>query len=322
MLGTILFVVVLVEFYLVSAGLYPPPPYPIKKAANIFEAYPPHGYRLKPKMRRAGTFVPGISGRASDARELIIESNSSGFRGWRNLDEADGRTRIAVVGDSFVFGSGVGQSERFTDVLERTQPDWRVDNLGMAGFGADLMLMALEDVGLKLAPDVVVLCLYTDDFPRVRPYFQGEGFSLPRYRLPGDRLTVVPYPTHRLWDSLRSTQLLRRAYWTLTDGDMRLNRAILERFVDLSRQHGFAPLVVLIPGFWDDYPIDIERRTLLEEFAARHRIAFLDGSEALEPAAKKDVYIPGDIHLNAAGHELLARTLRKRLLRMKADFLF
>jgi hypothetical protein len=317
LLGAVVFAVTLTELFLVYKGLYPPPPYPIKKPSDYFEEYPPHGFRLKPHIRRSAVFIPGTSGRTSDAREQALESNKNGFRGWREFDEADDRTRIVVLGDSFVFGAGVQQPERFTDVLEQIQPEWRVDNLGMAGFGVDLMLMALEDVGLKLKPDVVVLCIYTDDFPRVRPYYQGEGFSLPRYRLQGDTLSVVPYPAHRPWDSLRLTQLVRRAYWTLTDGDLRLNRAILERFVTLSKQHEFTPLLVLIPGFWEDYPVDVERRKLIEEVAERHRVAFLDASKVLEQVGKKNAYIPGDIHLNPFGHQVLARELRESLLRIK-----
>jgi hypothetical protein len=316
LLGAVVFAVTLTESLLVYKALYPPPPpKPTRKSLGIFEAYPPHGYRLKPNIRHTGVFIPGISERTTESRELATESNKNGFRG-REFDEADDRTRIAVLGDSFVFGIGVEQAERFTEVLERMQPEWRVDNLGMAGFGVDLMVLALEDVGVKLEPDVVVLCVYTDDFPRVRPYYQGMGFSLPRFRLQGDRLSVVPYPAPRPWDSLRSIELFRRAYWKLTDGDMRLNRAILERFVALSSQHAFVPLLVLIPGFWEDHPVDIERRQLMEEVAERHQVAFLDASDALKQAGKKNAFIGGDIHLNAFGHEVLARALRERLSRM------
>ena len=153
---------------------------------ELYEQFDPYGYRLWPS-RTAKYLYP-----AHNPRSLTVVSNRDGFRSSREFDEPDERMRVMVVGDSFVFGQGVEESERFTNILEIMQPTWRIDNLGMTGYGPDLMLRALEEVGLKSNPDVVVFSLYTDDFRRVRPHYAGIGFKISRFKLGRvDELTIT-----------------------------------------------------------------------------------------------------------------------------------
>ena len=110
---------------------------------DLYTADPRVGYRLHPSQRVNVHYPP------RNPRALSIVSNADGFRSDRELGAPDVRPRILVVGDSFVFGSGVEERERFTEVLEWLEPGWRVDNLGMTGWGVDLMVRALETFGEK-----------------------------------------------------------------------------------------------------------------------------------------------------------------------------
>ena len=188
------------EVLLRRHGPIPPAPHPMvpEEDFGLWEEHMPYGYRLKPNASTVATFVPGVTGDVSASRELTIQSNEAGFRD-RSLADVDGRKRVVVLGDSFVMGNGVPARERFTNQVESLQTDWRVINMGISGFGADLMLMAFESVGRRLDPAVVVLTLYTDDFTRVRPYYQSGGYPLPRYRLVKEKLVLGPHPTHRVW---------------------------------------------------------------------------------------------------------------------------
>ena len=162
-----------------------------------------------------------------------------------------------MVGDSFVLGLGVDELDRFSNKIEKLNSEWRVDNLGMNGFGPDLMLMALEDVGLNTNPDVICFVIYTDDFRRVHPHYAGQGFKCPRYKIENNALKKVDYPNTHLWDRLHMIQLLRRTLWKFSDMEFRLNNKILERFLELSKEHEFLPIVTFLPGYWNDYDIDI-----------------------------------------------------------------
>lgn len=90
-------------------------------------------------------------------RTLTIRSNSHGFRQVRELGEEDVPPHVLVTGDSFTFGQGVEESERLTDRVEALHPKLRVDNVGMTGWGPDMMLLALETVVPRTKPDVVVV---------------------------------------------------------------------------------------------------------------------------------------------------------------------
>jgi hypothetical protein len=239
---------------------------------------------------------------------VTLTSNADGFRSRRELRQPDERTRIVVLGDSMVFGEGVEEPERFTELLETMEPGWRVENLGMVGYGPDLMLRALEHVGLDPVPDVVVLAQFTDDFRRVVLPYAGAGFLLPRYVLRDGVLTTVPYPEPAAWERLHLVQGIRYLRWRYTSATFPLNGAILDRFLALGRRHGFATAVLFLPGP-EDHRDDRRRRVWLRDFAAQRTTPFLDLTDALHPGAAR-YYLPRDPHWNAAGHRRVAETLR------------
>jgi hypothetical protein len=160
----------------------------------------PWGYRLWPSRVFEHRYPP------KGPNIVKVVSNSDGFRSAREFGDADPRERVVVLGDSLVFGEGVDESERFTDVMEQGSPDRRIDNLGMIGYGPDLMLRAFEAVGMWARPDLVVVSIYTDDLRRVAPYYAGVGFPIPRFVLRDGELTTIDYPEPHLWDRTRFFQ--------------------------------------------------------------------------------------------------------------------
>ena len=87
-----------------------------------------------------------------------------------------GAYRIAVLGDSFVFGSGVAQDAILTRRLAaHLGPGFEIVNLGVPGYGTDQELLTLRRWGRKLAPDLVLLGFFWNDImenverPDLRP---------------------------------------------------------------------------------------------------------------------------------------------------------
>ncbi len=266
------------------------------------------GYRLHPGLAKPYTYPKDAP------RSITLRANAQGFRGRRDLNESDPRLRIVVAGDSMVFGQGVEEEERFTEQLEARRADWRVDNLGMVGYGTDLMLRALEAVGLEPAPDVVVLAVFTDDLRRVAAPYAGVGFPIPRFALEGGDLRTVPYPTPRLWERSLVFQWARYAYWRYTEATFPLNAAILDRFLALARERGFAPVVLFLPGP-REHRDDRMRRDFLAAWAARRGVVFLDLTAALRAGGGDELYIPGDSHWSPAGHRVVAQELERLIAR-------
>lgn len=303
LVGSAVVALALVEVALRFTGRFPIPPARVTtERPEMYEAYPPYGYRLRPSRTMTYSYP------RQNPRQLTVHANRHGFRGARELDEADARTRILVVGDSFVFGEGVEESERFTDRIEAAEPGWRVDNLGMTGFGPDLMLRAFQAVGLGLKPDVVVLAIYTDDFRRVRPEYAGAGFEIPRFAIRSGALASIDYPRETVWSRWSSVVALRRALWSASGLEWTLNEKILDRFRADAAAANCALLIAFLPAE-NDLPPDVERRRWLREYAARTSTPFRDLTEAVLDPRERPLFIPGNWHLNPAGHAVVAREL-------------
>jgi hypothetical protein len=276
---------------------------------ELFEPNDDIGYRLRPS-RHAVYRYPATSPEA-----LPLVSNSDGFRSNRELDERDDRLRILVVGDSLVFGSGVRAEDRLTEQLESLEPRWRVDNMGMPGWGLDLMVRAIERFGPKAHPAIVVLGVYTDDFRRVVPYYAGAGYAYPKFELSGHQLITVPFPSPSFWERPRVVQFLIQSTWKLRRDRYNLNGALLDRYVKDAATIGFRPVVVFLPGSGDTQE-DKQRRNFLAHWAAEHSVAYLDLSEPLHRADLGNIYLPNNPHWNAAGHRIVAGQLRNGLRRL------
>jgi hypothetical protein len=269
---------------------------------RLYEQYDAHGYRLWPSRRTIVRYPPG-------GRLVTITSNSDGFRSRRHFRAPDPRPRIVVLGDSMVFGPGVEEPERFTDVLEAMEPAWRVDNLGMTAYGPDLMLRALERVGVELRPEIVVFAVFSHDFYRVMPEVTGVGFPLPRFELRDGQLVTVPYPARPVWMRLMLVQGVRYLYWRYAGASFPLNAAILDSVRTLAGEHRFVPALVFIPPRqerWDDR----QRRAWLRAYAERFGMAFADLTPALATAGGERLYISNDAHWNPTGHRVVAEALR------------
>jgi lysophospholipase L1-like esterase len=84
-----------------------------------------------------------------------------GFRGPGLAPGSEASTRIAVFGDSFVFGWGVGDGEtlpaRLDQVLDSGSSRFHVMNLGIPGYGPGRSALLLRERALDLDPDVILL---------------------------------------------------------------------------------------------------------------------------------------------------------------------
>jgi len=74
------------------------------------------------------------------------------------------RYRIIIIGDSFTFGAGIEERDRFSNVIQtRLGAEYEVLNFGTAGHNLPHHLSTL-DRALGYKPDFVLLQLYENDF--------------------------------------------------------------------------------------------------------------------------------------------------------------
>jgi hypothetical protein len=114
----------------------------------------------------------------STTRPRVLYSyNSSGFRGpeWSSTREP-GTTRVALIGDSFVFGSGVEAGDTLDRALAgrlfEISPSRRFEvlNLGLAGNNIASHVKLYEVAQQHLEVDAAVICLHLpNDLSRTEP---------------------------------------------------------------------------------------------------------------------------------------------------------
>jgi GDSL-like Lipase/Acylhydrolase family len=145
-----------------------------------------------------------------------IEVNALGLR-ERDVPIAKprGQNRVAILGDSFVFGVGLNAGERFSDVLDRSLPDdVEVINAGVPGWGTDQEMLFYESFVRKLKPDVVVLTFLGQN-DVVNNALRGpliEVGTKPRFECAGDSLVMEPpTPPAKLSAGARVKRLLRKS---------------------------------------------------------------------------------------------------------------
>jgi hypothetical protein len=98
----------------------------------------------------------------------FVTYNSAGFRDVEHAAPiVDGRTRIVVLGDSFMEGYSVELEESFHRLLERRLDEAgrsvETINLGVGGYGTLQQLLLYHEVGRQYAPQLVLLGLYPDN---------------------------------------------------------------------------------------------------------------------------------------------------------------
>ena len=107
--------------------------------------------------------------------ESTFSTNAHGLRDTDHpLAKQEGTRRIVVLGDSFAWGYGVNDGEIFTDYLESSLSDMEVINLGVTAYGLRQEIDYFKRLGIKFAPDVVVLALVMNDIYDARDREKGE----------------------------------------------------------------------------------------------------------------------------------------------------
>src|SRR5712672_804353 len=107
----------------------------------------------------ARTLAPLTRTRTTTAEyDVAINTNRAGFRDPESHPFFGGR--VAVIGDSFVFGSGVVRGDVFTSRLSRADPQFNVWNFGVPGGGPFNALYLWRDYARQVRPQVVVVAVY------------------------------------------------------------------------------------------------------------------------------------------------------------------
>ncbi len=288
---------------------------------------------------------PGQQGEFSRAEfSHPVSINAAGWRDReRTIARVTGTARIAVLGDSFAWGHGVADELIFTRRLEPMLNGVEVLNFGLSGSATDQQLLILKHHALAYKPDLILVMLTRNDFTGNTSVTEGT-YPKPMFVLdPGGALRLTNVPVPRVSAPARAAQWLRRRsalyHFTassLEGSDVRVPSAVqfevtcalLEAIRSEAAGAGAALAVALTPSSPHTYqdvvpPAEARRFGSVAQCGADMGIAVIDLVPAFRARGRTDeggrfeLFYIHDKHWNAAGHELAARELARRLQELR-----
>ncbi|MDP7580884.1 MAG: hypothetical protein QGG95_05785 [Nitrospinota bacterium] len=144
---------------------------------STFWPVDPHIICLEPHNGLKVTLKPNFSTHLTEPRrnefEHSFKTNKKRLRGAEvDYKKETDEYRILMLGDSMTFGWGVSNDGTFSNHLERflnnskqfAFPKFKVINGGIPATSTLDQLLFLEKEGIKYKPDLIVLCLYDNDW--------------------------------------------------------------------------------------------------------------------------------------------------------------
>lgn len=149
-----------------------------------------------------------------DEFKFEVNFNSEGMREKEVfIKKPKNKKRIAVMGDSFTWGVGVKDSERFTNIVENKNNDrFEVLNFGVSGYGPIQYLLQLDKI-LEFNPDIIFIafCLGNDFADNV--FYNRYGYYKPFTVLnDSSEIDVHGYPLPRVHEFNTNYQFVEHPF--------------------------------------------------------------------------------------------------------------
>ncbi len=317
-------------------------PAEIERAIRLTERIddvPRLGYALRANARDEQRYPASSLG---PARVVRYATNRHRLRGTDfELVAPEGTFRIACVGDSFTFGTGVQDLETWPAVLERELRARgelvEVLNAGVMGYDARQQVTWLTGRVLDFEPDLVVLCTYLNDLGPPRKQDRPEDYAdlarmvrfgltarapqrgvertvaerrMGMVRRASKLVDLLAYRLHARWNASYTAERTRRGF----DPE---GRAFEEyaTALELARERcGVAGAelhlaLYPVPAGLDDYPFEAIH-TQVAALASRLGIPFHDLLEPLEALGDSNPIVhPSDAHPSPQAQAAVGRFL-------------
>ena len=218
-------------------------------------------------------------------RSGAVRTNNLGFR-ERVFSEtkAPGTYRIAVIGDSFTYGNGIRQQDRYSDLLQtQLPPTFEVLNFGVAGANTPEHLVSAERIVPRFRPDFVLLQWYVNDVEDDDSTGRPRSMPLMPFRWLHNWLndsSALYTVANMQWAETQAAMgftdsypaYLQRRFADPKSHDSVLDRSLLRALIEFCRGLGVPIGIVLFPdtagGLGADYPFAYLHDRVLETCAA------------------------------------------------------
>ena len=266
---------------------------------------------------------PGIDG---TFRGQTLRTNSLGIRGAREYarEKPAGTFRAVGLGDSNMFGWGVGEGEPYLQILEqRLGQRFEALNFGVPGYNAVMEVATYEHRAAALDPDLVIVHFIGNDFGLPHFLQAPEAARSParsylwellqaRFGSKEDEVDpgLLPHDRSRLDPELRREARGRYAHMVGKEAYVKA----MARLGELTRAGGIPVIILSLGGAG-------EQGNLARQAAEANGFTFLDASPRFyrhlvenhlgdgKQVWRSTFRIPHDGHPNRLAHRLYADVL-------------
>jgi hypothetical protein len=182
-------------------------------------------------------------------------TNELGFRERPIGPKQPGEFRIVVLGDSFTVSAGVAYGDIYTARLEKLLGA-RVINLAVGGYNVVQYALVLQEVGLALQPDLVIVALFPDNDFSNETYeanwlvASGKASAEPQQAWYEKLYIHRAYGT-RLQSKLNAVFATTSAPAGEKSGGWEQNVAALRSIAAMTESRGIRLKVVILPHTWN-----------------------------------------------------------------------
>ena len=272
--------------------------------------------------------------------QTVVRINENGLRDrTRSYERQNDSERILVLGDSFAWGYGVEESERFSQLLE-AELGVEVINAGISGYSTDQELLWYKNEGIKYESDLVVLVIAGNDVGDNEQQLVSTIYYKPKFVIEDSQLILTNYPVPKTTPqgkfvyslSQRSAlafflvqryfDLLSLYGKTKVDSDLvnspvssvnvesepfKLTIALIDEIRNIAESRKAKFMIVTTDRWWN-YPT----QDTYEDFVIRLQnegFVVLD-VESVPGFDPEVMIIPDDGHWNGDGHEFVANQVK------------
>jgi lysophospholipase L1-like esterase len=271
--------------------------------------------------------------------DTVVRINANGLRDrMHSYERQNNIERVLVLGDSFAWGYGVEEAERFTQLLEQ-EMGVEVINAGVSGYSTDQELLWYQSEGIKYETDLVILVLTGNDVGDNDKQLVSNIYYKPKFVLQDGQLVATGYPVPetsprgKLVYSLSQRSalayfLVQRYFDVLSlyaeskaDTDQpgppatglnserepfKLTIALIDEMRNIAQSRNAQFMIVSTDRWWN-YSSE---ETYEDLVAAMQRKGFLVVDvESMPGFDHEAMLIPDDGHWNQAGHQFVAERI-------------
>lgn len=269
-----------------------------------------------------------------------VRINENGLRDRsHSYERQNDIERILVLGDSFAWGYGVAETERFSQLLEKSL-HVEVINAGVSGYSTDQELLWYEGEGIKYETNLVIVELAGNDVSDNDRQIVSTIYYKPKFVLEEGKLVPTNYPVpktspqgkfiYSLSQRSALAYFLVQRYFDLLSlyrdikvnshhtnssasgtsvekEDFKLTIALLNEMRNIATSRKAKFMIVATDRWWDSPPNETYEDFINTLQTEGFLVLDVESMPGFDPEV---MLIPNDGHWNQAGHKFVAEEIQ------------